>query len=89
MKRQIRICLTLALAGWSQGGWAADVPTRGAVINIVTWDGRNLAAHLRTLRTSFPSPWKTSSISAERLDDEAISRMVRERRFAGTLRPTR
>ncbi len=83
MKRQIWICLTLALAGWSQGGWAADIPTRGAVINIVTWDGKNLPPIYERSDQLPLTLEDVINLSRNDFGDEAISRMVRERRFAG------
>ena len=83
MKRLIGICLTLALAGWSQAGWAADVPTRGDVINIVTWDGKNLPAIYERSDQLPLTMDDVINLSRNDFDDVAISRMVRERRFAG------
>ena len=83
MKQLIRIGMTLALAGWGTDGRAADVPTRGEVINIVAWDGRDLPPVYE--RSSQP-PLTTEDVinlSRNDFDARAIGRMVRERRFAG------
>lgn len=83
MKQQIRICLALALAGWSQTVWAADVPTRGAVVNIVTWDGKNLPPIYERSDQLPLTLEDVVNLSRNDFDDEAIRRMVQERRFAG------
>ncbi len=83
MKRQICVYLTLFLAGWGAEGQAADIPTRGAVINIVTWDGKNLPP-IYERSDQLPLDLEdVINLSRNDFDDEAISRMVRERRFAG------
>ena len=83
MNRWICTCLTLILVGWGSDGPAADVPTRGEVINIVAWDGRNLPPVYE--RSSQPPLTSEDVVNLSRndFDDIAISRMVRERRFAG------
>ncbi len=83
MKQQIWICLAVALAGWSQTGWAADIPTRGAVVNIVTWDGRNLPPVYERSDQLPLTLEDVVNLSRNDFDDEAIRRMVQERRFAG------
>ncbi|MDE3257306.1 MAG: hypothetical protein OYM47_05690 [Gemmatimonadota bacterium] len=83
MKQQIRICLALILAGWSQTVWAADIPTRGAVVNIVTWDGRNLPPIYERSDQLPLTLEDVVNLSRNDFDDEAIRRMVQERRFAG------
>lgn len=83
MRRFIGISLALALAGWSQGGWTAEIPTRGAVINIVTWDGKNLPPIYERSDQLPLTLEDVINLSRNDFADEAISRMVRERRFAG------
>lgn len=83
MKHQIGICLALVLAGWCQTGSAADIPTRGAVVNIVTWDGKNLPPVYERSDQLPLTLEDVVNLSRNDFDDEAIRRMVQERRFAG------
>ena len=89
MKRRTRchpipiLVALLAAIGICATGRAADLPTRGAVVNIVKWDGSELP---RVYERSDQLPLTQEDIldlAGNEFSPDAIVAMVQERRFVG------
>ena len=75
--------LALAALGLPPAALAADVPTRGPVVNLVEWDGGALPpVYERSDQLPLTAPDILNLIRND-FQTESVVRMVRERRFSG------
>ena len=73
----------LAAVGMCAESWAADIPTRGPVINIVEWDAKDLPPVYERSDQLPLSKEDIVDLSKNDFAPDDIARMIQERRFVG------